>query len=288
MLGTIQIIYGGAKKFVIDAHGSRPKGVNLPLVAYKAQFRYTATYDPANLPDKTEAEQSGTNKCGTENSQSSMCQKFTSTRLAPGRGTRLMPEGTLKSAHFVKTPDYVQVTGTGDLRRLVLRLAMQEGNSIPTGLTNLASPRRLGFLNAFSAGPSGLGVQMHEWTNFQSATDFCIRACKDGPGAKQRCQHIYDLTGCEWNIPGDYGQGFTNCEAKVRFRWDSIHNRMAQPRPSDRARARLLLLTLPEPPQCARLSNRLLLGPPLFAACSNYHKPLRYWNLGHWNPNCII
>ncbi|KAG9107339.1 hypothetical protein FRC07_008643, partial [Ceratobasidium sp. 392] len=36
--------------------------------------QYTATYDPANLPDKSEAEQSGTNNCGTGNSQDSMCQ----------------------------------------------------------------------------------------------------------------------------------------------------------------------------------------------------------------------
>jgi hypothetical protein len=31
----------------------------------------------------------------------------------PGRGTRLFPAGTLISAHFIETPDYIQVTGTG-------------------------------------------------------------------------------------------------------------------------------------------------------------------------------
>ncbi|CAE6443763.1 unnamed protein product [Rhizoctonia solani] len=240
--------------------------------------QYTATYDPASLPDKTEADQSGTNKCGTENSQDSMCQNVyvnsasdfcvwgppkpngvigeieqivISYCTAPGRGTRLMPEGTLKSAHFVKTPDYVQVTGTGDFTKIGIKAGDSGGELDPHGADKLgnphgglvfsnafsAGPSGLGvqmhewtnfqsatdfcirackdgpvFSNAFSAGPSGLGVQMHEWTNFQSATDFCIRACKDGPGAKQRCQHIYDLTGCQWNIPGDYGTGFTNCE----------------------------------------------------------------------------
>ncbi|CAE6456622.1 unnamed protein product [Rhizoctonia solani] len=202
--------------------------------------QYTATYDPANLPDKTEADQSGTNKCGTENSQDSMCQNVyvnsasdfcvwgppkpngvigeieqivISYCTAPGRGTRLMPEGTLKSAHFVKTPDYVQVTGTGDFTKIGIKAGDSGGELDPHGADKLGNPHGgLVFSNAFSAGPSGLGVQMHEWTNFQSATDFCIRACKDGPGAKQRCQHIYDLTGCQWNIPGDYGTGFTNCE----------------------------------------------------------------------------
>ncbi|KAG8691217.1 hypothetical protein FRC11_005824 [Ceratobasidium sp. 423] len=203
--------------------------------------QYTATYDPANLPDKTEADQSGTNKCGTTNSQDSMCQNVyvnsasdfcvwgppkpngaigdieqivVSYCTAPGRGTRLMPEGTLKSAHFVKTPDYVQVTGTGDFTKIGIKAGDSGGELDPHGADKLGNPHGgLVFSNAFSAGASGLGVQMHEWTNFQSATDFCIRACKDGPGAKQRCQHIYDLTGCQWNIPGEYSAGgFTNCE----------------------------------------------------------------------------
>jgi hypothetical protein len=29
----------------------------------------------------------------------------------PGRGTRLMPTGTLQGVQFIKTPDYVQVVG---------------------------------------------------------------------------------------------------------------------------------------------------------------------------------
>ena len=31
-----------------------------------------------------------------------------------GRGTRTIPNKTLKGVHFVQTPDYVQVTGVGD------------------------------------------------------------------------------------------------------------------------------------------------------------------------------
>lgn len=110
----------------------------------------------------------------------------------PGRGTRLMPEGTLKSAHFVRTPDYVQVTGTGDFTKIGIKKGDEGGELDPHGADKLGNPHGgLVFSNAFSGGSSGLGVQMHEWTNFQSATEFCIRACKDGPGAKQRCQHIY-------------------------------------------------------------------------------------------------
>lgn len=219
--------------------------VSLALLASAALFstvagQYTATYDPANLPDKTEAEQSGTNKCGTANSQDSMCQNLFVNSVndfciwgppapngeigqieeivvayctTPGRGTRLMPEGTLKSAHFLKTPDYVQITGVGDFTKIGIKRGDEGGELDPHGADKLGNPHGgLVFSNAFSAGPSGQGVQMHEWTNFQSATEFCIRACKDGPGAKARCQHIYDVMGCAWNIPGQYGDGFTNCE----------------------------------------------------------------------------
>lgn len=45
-----------------------------------------------------------------------------------------------------------------------------------------------------------------------SATEFCIRACKNGPGAPAMCQHIYDVMGCGWNMPGNYNPGtFENC-----------------------------------------------------------------------------
>jgi hypothetical protein len=36
--------------------------------------------------------------------------------------------------------------------------------------------------------------QFHEWTEFISDTEFCIRACI-GPNAAVNCNHIYDLMG---------------------------------------------------------------------------------------------
>lgn len=45
-----------------------------------------------------------------------------------------------------------------------------------------------------------------------SATEFCVRACKDSSSAAKTCNHIYDIMGCEWNMPGNYAQGvFENC-----------------------------------------------------------------------------
>ncbi|CCA71107.1 hypothetical protein PIIN_05042 [Serendipita indica DSM 11827] len=100
---------------------------------------YTATYDPANLPPTTEGDQAGTNQCGTGNNQTSLCQNVwvnsvqdfclwgpqTTAEIGaveqtvvsyctrPNRGTRLFRNGTIISAHFVETPDYIQITGTG-------------------------------------------------------------------------------------------------------------------------------------------------------------------------------
>lgn len=43
--------------------------------------------------------------------------------------------------------------------------------------------------------------------------EFCIRACKDGPNAPALCQHIYDVMGCAWNMPGNYDAGsFDACK----------------------------------------------------------------------------
>ena len=35
-----------------------------------------------------------------------------------GRGARTIPNGALKGVHFVKTPEYVQVTGVGDFTKI--------------------------------------------------------------------------------------------------------------------------------------------------------------------------
>lgn len=48
--------------------------------------------------------------------------------------------------------------------------------------------------------------------NFVSNSEFCFRACKDGPNAPALCQHIYDVMGCEWNMPGNYApDSFDRC-----------------------------------------------------------------------------
>ncbi|KAL0577187.1 hypothetical protein V5O48_004785 [Marasmius crinis-equi] len=209
--------------------------------ALHAAAQYSATYSPGNLPDKTEEGQTGTNKCGTTSSQTSMCQNAYINSVddfclfAPpqpgadsvignterievawcmkgGYGTRLIPDGAIKGAHFVKTPDYVQITGVGDLTGLNIPAGDAGGELDPHGADGNGNPiGGLVFSSAF--GPM---QQIHEWTNFMSANQFCFRACNPaGSNAPAMCQHIYDVMGCEWNMPANYDPGvFENCDGE--------------------------------------------------------------------------
>lgn len=200
---------------------------------------YSATYAPSSLPDQTEEGQSGTNKCGTSNHQDSMCQNVyinsvddfcfyappqpganatigdterieVSWCLKDGYGTRTIPPNTIQGAHFVQTPDYVQVTGVGNLTQVNIPAGDAGGELDPHGADGNGNPiGGLVFSNAFT----GQYVQVHEWTNYMSDTQFCFRACKDGPNAPALCQHIYDEMGCAWNMPANYDAGtFERCE----------------------------------------------------------------------------
>src|ERR1700722_812912 len=106
-----------------------------------------------NLPVKSEIGQTGTNKCGTTSSQSSMCQTMWMNDAndfclwAPpsvgtigdteqeevawctksGRGTRVIPDGALTGVHFVRTHDYVQVTGVGDFTKINIQKGDEGG-----------------------------------------------------------------------------------------------------------------------------------------------------------------
>jgi len=215
--------------------------VPLLLSAY-ASAQYTATYLPSNAPAQSEQDQSGTNQCGSGHSQTSMCQNVyvnsvqdfclwappytdgTNSTIGEterievawcmkdGYGTRLIPDGTITGAHFVQTPDYVQVTGVGDFTKMNIPAGDEGGELDPHGADGNGNP--IGGL-VFGTSFGGL-QQYHEWTNYMSANQFCIRACKDGGNAPLLCNHIYDVLGCAWNMPADYDAGvFENCQGNT-------------------------------------------------------------------------
>lgn len=207
----------------------------LGLVSVRAQT-YSATYLPSNVPNQSEPGQAGTNQCGTVSNQTSQCQnayinsvgdfclfappgpgsEIGSTEqievswcIKPGYGTRLIPDGAITGAHFVQTPDYVQVTGVGDLTKINVAAGDAGGELDPHGATGNGNPiGGLVFSNAFT----GQVEQLHEWTNFMSNSEFCFRGCKDGTNAPALCQHVYDVMGCGWNMPGNYNPGFDECD----------------------------------------------------------------------------
>jgi hypothetical protein len=209
------------------------------VVAVNAQS-YSATYDPNNLPPTTEQGQTGTNECGTGSNQTSQCQNLYVNSVQDfclwgppepnstigvveqivvayctqgGRGTRVFPAGTITSAHFIETPDYIQVTGNGVFTQADIQAGDEGGELDPHGADGFGNPHGgLVFSNVWDGG-SGLGQQIHEWTNFMADTQFCIRVCKEGPNAPMYCQHVYDIQGCMWNMPGNYSNGFDNCLA---------------------------------------------------------------------------
>ncbi|CAE6532669.1 unnamed protein product [Rhizoctonia solani] len=196
---------------------------------------WTTGYLSSDPPQTSEKGQYGTNRCGTESSQTSNCQtawindvddfcvwappnggeignterEVVAYCTKSGRGTRVIPDGTLKGVHFVKTKDYVQVTGTGDFTKIGVKPNDDGGELDPHGADGNGNPiGGLVYGNAF-----GNNLQYHEWTSFMSATEFCFRACT-GPNAAQNCQHIYDVMGCRWNMPANYDAGtFESCDA---------------------------------------------------------------------------
>lgn len=208
----------------------------LPLAVRGQSYTATYTYDPNNpnsLPETTETGQLGYNQCGTGSNQTSLCQNVfingiddfclwgpplnngqtigeteeeeVAYCLKSGYGTRLFPDGSILGAHWIQTPDYVQVTGWGNFTLIGIPGSDEGGELDPHGATGNGNP--IGGL-VFGNSYNGTYIQYHEWTNFMSANEFCIRACVPSPNAPALCQHIYDTMGCEWNMPGNYDSGY--------------------------------------------------------------------------------
>ncbi|KAF7330848.1 hypothetical protein MVEN_02424200 [Mycena venus] len=222
------------------------------LSTVKADHIYSATYLPSNLPDHTEDGQSGTNQCGTGLNQTSMCQTAYLNALddwclwAPpepgphssigeterievawctknGTGARLIPDGAITGAHWLITPDYIQVTGKSvknDLEEeeswiLTAPMETVHGSGLHATfyISHFFAGNPVGgivFSNAFG----GQTEEIFEWTNFMGPGEFCFRICDPkGKNPAAYCQHIYDEMGCDWNMPANYGPGFDSCHA---------------------------------------------------------------------------
>ncbi|CAE7203554.1 unnamed protein product [Rhizoctonia solani] len=137
----------------------------------------------------------------------------------PGRGTRVIPAGSLTGVQFMRTKSYVQVVGR--IKQTGINIAAKDngGELDPHGADRRGNPLGgLVFSNAFASngGNNHTYQQVMEWHNFMGADMFCFKACDptDADDAKF-CDHIYDRIGCEYNAPASYVDGvFESCEGE--------------------------------------------------------------------------
>jgi hypothetical protein len=145
----------------------------------------------------------------TEGEEVAWCTK-------PGRGTRLIPEGTFTGLQFIKTPDYVQIVGFMDGTKINIKAGDFGGELDPHGADLRGNPMGgLMFSNAFSGGGDNI-QQVIEWTNFMGSTGFCFKACDPaGPRAATLCEHKLDRIGCNFNMPNmAQDKVFESCEGE--------------------------------------------------------------------------
>jgi len=129
----------------------------------------------------------------------------------PGYGTRVIPKGAITGVQFMKTPDYVQVTGFITQELINIQKDDSGGELDPHGADQRGNP--LGGL-LFSNAWGGQFTQAVEWHNFMGGGTFCLKACDPaGAHAADYCQHIFDRIGCQYNAPAAYVDGkFESCD----------------------------------------------------------------------------
>ena len=195
-----------------------------------------------SLPDKWEANQAGTNRCTKygASSQNSLCQNVfinnandfclwgpinpnsqvganeesvVSYCLKSGYGTRLIPNGAITGVQFLKTPDFLQVTGVGDFTKINIQARDAGGELDPHGADGTGNPKGGLVFSNNVPGQEGKFVQIKEWNNFMSAYEFSFRAAY-GPNAAKYAPHIYDVMGAYFNSNrGKFQKGvFEDCQ----------------------------------------------------------------------------
>ncbi|KAK0548402.1 hypothetical protein OC861_000547 [Tilletia horrida] len=130
---------------------------------------------------------------------------------------RVIPDGTVTSAHFIKTPLYVQLLALGDFTRIGV-VPLDEGGELdPHGATGLGNP--VG--GNVTSNVSGKDVFYDEWMNYISYNQVCFRICTAASSkisAALECEHIYDVMGCNWVMPGDYTDNvFDSCDGDAAY-----------------------------------------------------------------------
>ncbi|WFD33833.1 hypothetical protein MCUN1_000653 [Malassezia cuniculi] len=135
----------------------------------------------------------------------------------PRNNARVIPDGTVTSAHFVRTPLYVQVMAFGDFTKINFQHGDMGGELDPHGATNKGNP--IG--GNVTSNVTGTDVFYEEWMNYISYEMLCFRVCiagNDQIPAAVECEHELDEMGCRIIMPGNYdNQGFDECDADAAY-----------------------------------------------------------------------
>ncbi|WWC64432.1 uncharacterized protein I303_107042 [Kwoniella dejecticola CBS 10117] len=100
-----------------------------------------------------------------------------------GHNTRLIPDGTLRGVTYVRTPSWVQVSGSGDFTKIGLSQDDAGGQFD----SSLHSPEGARLTTSEGDDPA------QDWVTMISAETFCVRACFGDPAY---CPTQYDSLGC--------------------------------------------------------------------------------------------
>jgi hypothetical protein len=138
----------------------------------------------------------------------------------PGHGTRVMPPGTLTSVQFMRTPGYIQVTGQFNQVGIGLDPTDYGGELDPHGADLAGNP--LGGLIFSDSLPTTNGTitQVQNWSNFVGSNLFCIKACDNSIVSPDYCENIFDLIGCDYNMPSSAyttSDSFTDCQGDLQM-----------------------------------------------------------------------
>ena len=135
----------------------------------------------------------------------------------PRNNARVIPDGTVTAAHFVKTPLYVQVMALGDFTKIGVVAGDEGGELDPHGATNMGNP--VG--GNVTSNVSGEDVFYEEWMNYVSYNQICFRICTAGSdqiSTAEECEHELDVMGCQFVMPGNYGDNvFETCDGDAAY-----------------------------------------------------------------------
>jgi hypothetical protein len=138
----------------------------------------------------------------------------------PQWGGRPIPAGGIHGVQFMRTSAYIQIVGFIDNAALGLDPTDTGGELDPHGADLQGNP--LGGVvysldTNFSPDNGVTPGQVHNWNLFVGSGIFCFKACFNSITSPDYCQNVYDLVGCDYNMPNALQNGtYLDCEGALQ------------------------------------------------------------------------